>query len=387
MSIRKRTWKTSKGESKEAWIVDYADAAGKRRQKTFDNKKERSGRLSGAGESRCRRGSPRTGQHEHHGRGGGGSWLTTCRGRELERATLEGYERHAQMHIAPAIGTMKLSRLTAPLVRQFEDNLRAGGRRRRWSGGPGLPRVDLGRRAEAALCLAMPFAIFANRTKGAERRADRRQKGKLKIGVICEPAAKSGHSSRVLKGRWRPILLTAVFTGLRASELRGLRWADVDLTKSEIHVRQRADRFNVIGRPKSESGERTIPLPPIITNTLREWKAACPIGDLVFPNGSAKIETHSNIVKSRAGAFYASKPASSTPMARRNARACMLCAISMPRGASIRIKDGGLGLSAKAAQNRLGHATIAMTLDTYGHLFPSGDDGSELAAAQNRLLG
>ena len=51
------------------------------------------------------------------------------------------------------------------------------------------------------------------------------------------------------------------------------------------------------------------------------------------------------------------------------------------------IKDGGLGLSAKAAQNRLGHATIAMTLDTYGHLFPSVNYGSELAAAQNRLLG
>jgi integrase len=49
--------------------------------------------------------------------------------------------------------------------------------------------------------------------------------------------------------------------------------------------------------------------------------------------------------------------------------------------------DGGLGLSAKVAQARLGHSTIAMTLDTYGHLFPRGDDGSELAAAEKSLLG
>jgi integrase len=50
-------------------------------------------------------------------------------------------------------------------------------------------------------------------------------------------------------------------------------------------------------------------------------------------------------------------------------------------------EDGGLGLSAKAAQTRLGHSSIAMTLDCYGHLFPSGDDGSALAAAERSLLG
>ena len=49
--------------------------------------------------------------------------------------------------------------------------------------------------------------------------------------------------------------------------------------------------------------------------------------------------------------------------------------------------DGGLELSPKAAQGRLGHSTIMMTYDTYGHLFPRGDDGSELAAAEQSLLG
>jgi integrase len=38
-------------------------------------------------------------------------------------------------------------------------------------------------------------------------------------------------------------------------------------------------------------------------------------------------------------------------------------------------------------QNRPGHSTIQMTADTYGHLFPSGDDGAELAAAERALLG
>ena len=100
------------------------------------------------------------------------------------------------------------------------------------------------------------------------------------------------------QGRWRPILLTAIFTGLRASELRGLRWADVDLVKGELHVRQRADRYSVIGKPKSKSGERSVPLTPIVANTLREWKLACPKSEqgLVFPSTGGIVEHHSNIV-------------------------------------------------------------------------------------------
>ena len=104
-------------------------------------------------------------------------------------------------------------------------------------------------------------------------------------------------------GRYRAaggrFLLTAIFTGLRASELRGLRWDDVDLEKRELHVRQRADRYNAIGKPKSESGERTVPLTPIVLNTLREWKLACPKSEhgLVFPTGGGNVENHANIVE------------------------------------------------------------------------------------------
>jgi integrase len=95
------------------------------------------------------------------------------------------------------------------------------------------------------------------------------------------------------------LILTAIFTGLRASELRGLRWQDVDLEKRELHVRQRADRYSAIGAPKSGAGERTVPLTPMVLNTLREWKLQCPRGelDLVFPTGHGNVESHSNIVK------------------------------------------------------------------------------------------
>jgi integrase len=49
--------------------------------------------------------------------------------------------------------------------------------------------------------------------------------------------------------------------------------------------------------------------------------------------------------------------------------------------------DGGLELPGKVVQERLGHSTISMTMDTYGHLFPRGDDREELAKAESLLLG
>ena len=62
--------------------------------------------------------------------------------------------------------------------------------------------------------------------------------------------------------RSKALLLTAALTGLRASELRGLRWKDVDLKVGELHVRQRADLYLHIGAPKSKAATRTIPLAP-----------------------------------------------------------------------------------------------------------------------------
>ena len=128
------------------------------------------------------------------------------------------------------------------------------------------------------------------RRRGKEARAAKRQKGKLKVGVHIPTPDEVRAIIAQLDGRWRPLFLTAIFTGLRASELRGLRWADIDLKRGEIHVRQRADRFNVIGPLKSEAGERTVPLPPLLMNVLREHRIACPKGelDLAFSNGNGR---------------------------------------------------------------------------------------------------
>ena len=119
-------------------------------------------------------------------------------------------------------------------------------------------------------------SLRAGRRRGKETRTNRRLKGRRRYSL-------PGRNPRADRCA-RPLLLTAIFTGLRASELRGLRWEDVDLKVGELHVRQRANSFNAIGRPKSEAGERTVPLPPMLVNVLRELRLAGPKGDAAHSN-------------------------------------------------------------------------------------------------------
>jgi integrase len=386
MSVRKRSWTTPEGEPKEAWVVDYADQGGKRRNRQFARKRD-------AEAYRARvavdlRAGIHTADHHITVAAAGKLWLESRAAARVERSTLEQYRRHLDLHIAPRIGAMKLTQLTIPAVRTFEDRLRH-------ECSPVMTRKVLVS-LSAILAEAQERGLVAQnvvrslrggRQRGQERHADRRQKGKLKVGVDIPTPGEVRIIIAHLQPRWRPMLLTAIFTGLRASELRGLRWSDVDLKRGEIHVRQRADRWRVIGQPKSEAGERTIPLPPMVVNTLREWKLACPKGeqDLAFPNGAGRVEDHNNIAER--GWIPTQVAAGVTRQGKAKYPGLHAMRHFYASWCINRRVDGGLELPLKLVQARLGHASIQMTADRYGHLFPRGDDGAELAAAERAFLG
>jgi integrase len=127
-------------------------------------------------------------------------------------------------------------------------------------------------------------------------------------------------------------------------------------------------------------GERTIPLPPMVTNALRGWRLACPKGDLdlVFPTNGGNVERIYVMVREWKAAQIAAGVTSKQGTGKYpglHALRHFYASWCINRRA-----DGGLELPLKLVQARLGHATIQMTADRYGHLFPRGDDGAELAA-------
>jgi len=293
MSVRRRQWISPSGETKEAWIVDYRDQHGTRHIKTFERKRDADAHHAIVGVA------VRAGTHTADSKSitvakAAELWLESCDAAGLERTTLAAYRLHVDLHIAPVLGALRLSQLTVPLVRGFEDRLRRDGR------SPAM--VRFARRSLGALLAdAQERGLVAQNVVYSMRKHRRSTRvegnGKLGIGVdIPTPdemrtiVAKLPHIPDA--ARWRPLLLTAIFTGLRASELRGLRWSDVDLRGGELHVRQRADRYGTIGPPKSAAGKRTVPLPPMLVAALREHCLASPKNelDLVFANSRGNIE-------------------------------------------------------------------------------------------------
>jgi integrase len=380
MSVRKRTWETDRGEAREAWVVDYSDQLGQRHLKTFARKRDADAYHAKVAVDMS------AGIHTPDSRSitvseAGTQWLISREAAGVERTTLQGYREHLDLHITPLIGATKLAALTAPFVRAFEDRLRE-------ERSPAMVRKILvslsGILADAQDRGLVAQNVVRNRRSHKNGASEARQQHRLEAGREIPTPDEVRAIIAGLSGRARPFLLTAIFTGLRASELRGLRWADVDLLRNELHVRHRADRFGTLGALKSATSRRTVPLLPMVANALKEWRLVCPHGsELVFPGSGGPI-TLPTIIRSiwhpaqiKAGVVADGRAKYSGLHALRHFYASWCIN---------RRADGGLELPIKVVQSRLGHASIGMTSDRYGHLFPRGDDSAELAAAERAFM-
>ena len=378
MSIRKRVWTTKGGDRHDAWVIDYYDQQGDRHTETYTRRKDAETRHA-AVHVGIRAGTHTAAAKSITVAQAAADWITKIELDQRERTTIRQYRQHIDLHIVPRIGREKISDLTAPRITAFRDDL--------------LTHLS---RPLARKVLTSLKSILSNAQKAgtvAQNVAlavsvgpDKRGKGKLKVGIDIPTVGEIKRILAAAVGRTRSIIVVATFTRLRGSELRGLRWTDVDLKRSELHVRQRADRYNAIGSPKSEAGERTVPIGPMVVNTLREWKLACPPSrlDLVFATSRGNIIRHENIIRQ----IWMPAQVAAGVTEGRAAKYSGLHALRhfYASWCINRKADGGLELPAKVVQERLGHAGIQITLDTYGHLFPRGDDGAELAAAERLFL-
>lgn len=396
MSVRKRTWTTPKGEEKSAWVVDYFDTAGKRRLKTFKLKKAADA-FAATASVEVREGVHVADSATVTIEEAGKLWLLSGDAAGLERTTLDQRRQHLNLHIKPLAGSTKLTKVTAPWVRSFQDDLRGKGCSaamvKRITVSLGSILADAQGRG-----LVVRNAVHElSKARSGTKASDKRSKAKLRVGTDIPTNAEIRAILDAATGRYRPLLVTMIFTGIRASEARGLRWEDVDLVKAALHVRQRADRYGAVGMPKSEAGQRTVPLPPFAVNTLKEWKLACPKSEagLVFPNAAGNIEYHQNMLQrglwptqAAAGLMVSTekKDEDGNPIMAPKYSGFHALRHWYASWCINRKADGGLELTAKAVQSRMGHSSIQVTFDTYGHLFPAQDEGAEMAAAEQALF-
>ncbi len=372
-SIRKREW-TSRGVPKSAWVVDYFDQAGKRRLKTFGTKKAADAWLVTALHE-VKAGTHTPASASITVADAFQRWIDHCEAEGLEYGTIRQRRQHLALHVAPFIGRDKLSELTVPRVHQFDAKLRENGR-----------SIAMRRKVMTNLKTAISFVqgqglVAQNVARAVKiKKADRESSpgplreavdfpSKVELKALIDQASVDRAQSL-----WRPLIITAIFTGMRISELRGLPWRDVDLEAGVIHVRQRADAWRNIGPPKSKAGARDIPLAPIVINALRLWRKSCPKGqlDLVFPNKSGNVDSIQNL---RTRFFdplqIAAGVASDSDKLGDNGRPVPKAKYGFHalRHAAASLFIAHLGWTPKRVQVVMGHANISMTFDLYGHLF------------------
>lgn len=154
----------------------------------------------------------------------------------------------------------------------------------------------------------------------------------------------------------RALWAVAFYTGLRLGEIAGLRWQDVNLQERVLHVRQAWDeRAGVAVAPKSSSGVRTVPIMQPLRGPLAEHRLAAGWNDgLVFGVAPDRSFTTS-CVRERARLHWRKAGLSPvTPHVARHTHATLMIAA---------------GANQKTLSTLMGHGSIAITLDRYGHLF------------------
>ena len=354
-TVRKRTWINKDGTKGFAWVATIR-SNGVPSSKAFAKK--------GEAEAYLEREAPlvRAGVHVPDAKSitvaqAAEEWIETKRLAGAEASTLRQYDLHARRYIVPRLGGLKLTQLNKPTIHGFRDHLRS-------VASPAMAKKIMTSLNGILNTSVERGRVGGNVAKGVTVVIGKRDKKRVTIptraqlGAVLDELSARAETSPAWH-RWRALIATAALTGLRASELRGLEWSAVDLKRGELHVTQRADENGEIGPPKTETSGRTIKLSSDLASLLREWKMRQERGRvLVFGNGADKPENLANIFNR---AWVPLKKATGVKFnfhALRHFFASML------------IADGA---NPKEVQVAMGHSSIKISFDIYGHLMTDED--------------
>jgi integrase len=266
-------------------------------------------------------------------------------GDQYKPAAIRDYERNLRLRAEPVLGHLRLAEVTTQDVQRLVDGLVAKGLAPATVDAAVTPLKALYRRAVGR------GEVRANPTLGVEKPAVR-----SKPKTVVAPTDAEAMIAALEPGE-RALWATAMYAGLRRGELIGLRREDVDLATGVLHVRRGWDMVEGEIAPKSRQGRRKVPIVGVLRDHLDE--RLLHVDDERHMFGSPRWVSRSN------------------DRARERWEKCGLPVLTMHgcrhAYASFAI---AAGLNAKTISVYMGHATIAITLNLYGHLMP----GSETEA-------
>jgi integrase len=305
----------------------------------------------------------------------------------LAPSTFQDYRFHVNGKIIPLIGAMPLQHVQPRTVDDLLRDLRAKGLANR--------TVSY---THAVLRRALQFAVdwryIAANPASARMRAAKRytQREVSKIRFLNEEQAQA-FLENVTGNRHEALYVLAITTGMRQGELLGLKWSDVALEASKLTVnralhrtkRKREDRdagewFQFLP-PKTAGSRRTIEIPLVTVNALTEHRAQ----QKTLARLADRIWTEDELVFST----QRGRPLDTSNVLHHFHEVLSKAQLPEIRFYDLRHTHASLlisqGVHAKKIAERLGHSSIKLTMDTYGHLFEGSD--RESADKMQKLFG
>ncbi|MFC2017709.1 tyrosine-type recombinase/integrase [Chloroflexota bacterium] len=302
------------------------------------------------------------------------TWLNDYVWPNLSPRTAEGYEHIIRCHLIPALGNTKLTQLKPELLQRYYSEKLAGGR----CDGKGAlsPRTVRHHHVvmHNALGTAVKWRLLSRNIADAVSpphvmRSEMQTMNEDDLHIFLEAAKKTPYYT---------LFYLALFTGMRRSELLALRWCDVDLMLCQAYITRSLHYLRtgetVIRAPKTANGRRMVALSPSVGLLLKEHREKQALDramlgtslkddDFVF----SELEGKPLLPNSVTHAWI--------KLVRRNGLKGIRLHDARHTHASLMLKQG---VHPKIVQERLGHSSIQITLDTYSHVAP----GLQQAAAE-----
>ncbi|WP_373653279.1 tyrosine-type recombinase/integrase [Schlesneria sp. DSM 10557] len=282
-------------------------------------------------------------------------WLETSSRPNTEPNTHARYEGIARLHVKPAVGSIKLSKFNPMHVQTMLSTMEA---------------ANVGERTRGHVYAVLRRALNVGLRWGLVVRnvcdaVDPPKQKRAEIVTLLEDQVLSLISAA--EGtRWHALFVVALATGLRQGELFALKWIDIDLENGVLSVRHSLEELKGklrLKEPKSKSGRRQVTLPAGAIAALRSHKAiqaaeGLESSELVFCAAEGGFLRKSNFERRVWNKFRdkAKIPDTITFHDLRHTSATILL---------------GAGVHPKIVQERLGHSSIQLTMDTYSHILPT----------------
>jgi len=297
-------------------------------------------------------------------------WLETAVRPRVRGKTFRSYQQVVRLYLIPLLGDIRIDKLTPLAIQAAYNKMTEQGL---------SPRTV--RYAHAILRNALEQAArWQMLRQNPAQHVDLPRQKKQEMQALSPAEAKRFLEAAVFN-RWGVLFELMLNTGLRPGEALGLKWTDIDFDKGRLHVqrslsRPRGDHWQLT-EPKTARSRRTIPLPPSMLKSLREHK-------------KSQLEERLSAGESYKDRGFVFATGTGEPLENRNVISQYFKPLLKQAGLpeTIRLYDLrhtcatlllAAGENPKVVSERLGHASVTLTLDTYSHVLP---DMQEQATAK-----